>query len=84
MDSPQKIQMDMTLFTGKRFDNKTTPTRSYAPVATGNRYEALSDPDDDEDVDMEDASTGESSDATPIKVNAKPTESSSQQDCKSS
>jgi hypothetical protein len=60
-DSPRKIQMDMTSFIGKRFVNKTMPTRSYAQVATGNRYEALSDPDDDEDVDMEDTSTGESS-----------------------
>ena len=47
--SPKKVQTEMTLFTGKRSDNKSSPARSYAQAAS-NRFEALSDDEEMEDV----------------------------------
>jgi hypothetical protein len=67
-DSPRKIQTDMTSFTGKRSDNKNTPNRSYAQVASGNRFEPLSDEEKDEV--MEDTFSSASSEATPKQGNA--------------
>lgn len=69
-DSPHKIQTEMTLFTGKRSDNKGTPNRSYAQATFNNRSEALSDPEGDKDEEMEDAFTSDSSDTTPKQANA--------------
>jgi hypothetical protein len=68
--SPRKVQTEMTAFTGKRIDNKSTPTRSYAQAASANRFEALSDEEYDDDEEMEDA-LSEESDTTPKQVNAK-------------
>jgi hypothetical protein len=67
-ESPKKIQTEMTSFTGKRIDNKTSPARSYAQVTSGNRYEALSDPEY-EDEEMEDIESNDS-DTTPKQDNA--------------
>lgn len=64
----------MTAFTGKRTDNENSPARSYAQ-ATANRFEALSDEEDTEDVTMEEVSSGSSGDSsntTPKQVNATP------------
>ena len=61
----------MTSFAGKRSDNKNTPNRSYAQVTSGNRFEALSDPEDQKDEEMENAFSSDSSDATPRQGNAK-------------
>jgi hypothetical protein len=44
-ESPRKIQTEMTSFTGKRADNKDSPSRSYAQVTSTNRFKALSDPE---------------------------------------
>jgi hypothetical protein len=49
--SPRKIQTEMMAFTGKWTDNKNSPARNYAQ-ATANRFEALSDEEDTEDVKM--------------------------------
>jgi hypothetical protein len=62
--------MEMTSFTGKRTDNKSSPARSYAQAAS-NRFEALSDDDEMEDVIADEYSTGDSSNTTPIQDNAK-------------
>lgn len=59
----------MMQFTGKRADNKTSPARSYAQV-TSNRYEALSEDDEIEDTMMEDASSSDDSESTPVQDNA--------------
>jgi hypothetical protein len=70
--SPRKIQTDMTQFTGYQADNKSSPARSYAQ-ATSNRYEALSDEDEIEDTTMEDASSSDDSETSPVQDNAKAT-----------
>jgi hypothetical protein len=62
----------MTQFTSKREDNKNSPARSYTQAAL-NCYEALSDEDEIEDTTMEDASSSDSSDTTPVQDNAKAT-----------
>ncbi len=46
----------MTAFTGKRSDNKTTPNRSYAQATSNTRFDALSDPEYDDEI-MADASS---------------------------
>ncbi len=68
--SPKTVQTEMTLFTGKRSDNKRSPARSYAQ-AVSNRFEALSDDEEMKDVIADEHSTGDSSDTTPIQDNAK-------------
>jgi hypothetical protein len=75
-DSPKKVQTELTLFTGKRCDTKNTPNRSYAQAASGNRFEVLSDPDDDKDEEMEDNFSTDSSETTPKQGNDKTTVSS--------
>jgi hypothetical protein len=70
-ESPRKIQTEMTSFTGKRVDSKNSPPRSYAQVAAANRYEALSDPEQ-EDEEMTEAQLSDDSDTTPKKDNAQP------------
>lgn len=70
-DSPRKVQTEMTAFTGKRSDNKSTPNRSYAQATSNNRFEALSDPEDEDEI-MADASS-DSSDITPNTANTKTT-----------
>ncbi len=62
--APKKAQAEITSFTSKRIDNKNSPRRSYVQAVSENPYEVLSGPDDD-DVDMHDAETCDSSDATP-------------------
>ncbi len=61
----------MTSFTGKRSDNKNTPNRSYAQVTPGNRFEPLSDNEDDKDEEMEETLSSASSDTTPKQGNAR-------------
>jgi hypothetical protein len=82
--SPRKVQTEMTSFTGKKIDNKVSPARSYAQAASNNRFEALSDPENEddemqnaarsrnEDDEMQDiAQSSDSSDTTPKQDNAK-------------
>ncbi len=76
-ESPKKIQTEMTSFTGKRIDNKNSPARSYAQVTSGNRYEALSDPEY-EDEEMEEIDSN-ASDTTPKQDNATTTSSASKE-----
>jgi hypothetical protein len=75
-DSPRKVQTDMTLFTGKRSDNKNTPNRKYAQAASGNRFEALSDPKGDHDEEMVDTFSSDTSETTPKQGNVKTKNSS--------
>jgi hypothetical protein len=70
-DSPKKILTDLTLFTGKSCDTKNTPNRSYAQAASGNRFEALLDPDDEKEEEMEDVFSTDNSETTPKQGNAK-------------
>jgi len=77
-ESPRKIQTEMTSFTGKRVDSKNSPPRSYAQVAAANRYEALSDPEQ-EDEEMTEAQLSNDSDMIPKKDNAQP--SSTKENC---
>ncbi len=71
-ESPRKIQTEMTSFTGKRVDNKNSPPRSDAQVVSANRFESLSDPED-EDKEMAEVQSSDNSDMTPKKDNAKST-----------
>jgi hypothetical protein len=79
-NSPPKNQLAITTFTNpnnKRVDNKTSPARStktYAE-AIANPFQPLSDDDEEEDEIMEEVST-DSSDATPITDNAMTSQSS--------
>jgi hypothetical protein len=61
----------MTLFMGKRSDNKNMPNRSYAQAASGNRFEALSDPEDDHNEEMVDTFSSDTNETTPKQGNAK-------------
>jgi hypothetical protein len=70
-ESPRKVQTEMTSFTGERIDNKASPARSYAQVASNNRFEALSDPENEDDEMQNAAQSSDSSDTTPKQVNAK-------------
>ncbi len=64
----------MTSFTGKRVDSKTSPSRSYVQVVAVNRFEVLSDPEQD-DEEMTETHSSEDSDMTPKQDNAKPSSS---------
>jgi hypothetical protein len=75
-ESPRKIQIDMSLFTGKCSNNKNTPNKSYAQVTADNRFKALSDPDEEKDEEMENIFTSNSSDTTPKQGNATTKDSS--------
>jgi hypothetical protein len=64
--SPNRSQKEITNFTSKRMDQRSTPGQSYAQAtANSNLYNALSDVDNDSPMD--EASDG--SDDTPITVN---------------
>jgi hypothetical protein len=76
-ESPRKVQTEMTAFTGKRTDNKNTPPRSYAQAVSANRFEPLSE--DDEDEVMEEAQASDSSDATPNQDNTKSSSSATKE-----
>ena len=73
--SPKFAQADLTRFyTSKKLDSKNSPHRNYAQALMNeNRYKALSDKDDDEDVTMEEANS-ENSDDTPNTDNTKNTQ----------
>jgi hypothetical protein len=55
-------------------DSKTSPSRSYAQVVAVNRFEVLSDPEQD-DKEMTETHSSEVSDMTPKQDNAKPSSS---------
>ncbi len=55
-------------------DSKTSPPRSYAQVVAVNRFEVLSDPEQD-DEEMPETYSSEDSDMTPKQDNAKPSSS---------
>ena len=76
-ESPRKVQTEMTAFTGKRTDNKNTPPRSYAQAVSANRFEPLSE--DEEDEVMEDTQASDSSDATPNQDNTKSSSSATKE-----
>jgi hypothetical protein len=73
--SPRKAQVDITSFTSKRADNKSSPRRSYAQALSDNPYEALSNPNDEDEI-MEEIENSDSSDVTPKRGNAQVSESS--------
>jgi hypothetical protein len=73
--SPRKAQVDITSFTSKRADNKSSPRRSYAQALSENPYKALSDPVDEDEI-MEEIENSDSSDVTPKRGNAQVSESS--------
>ncbi len=72
--SPKMAQSDLTRFyTSKKLDNKNSPHRNYACAVTNeNRFEALSENEEVEDVNMEDA-TSDNSDDTPNTDNTQST-----------
>ena len=67
-------QVDITSFTSKRPDNKSSPRRSYAQALVDNPYDALSE-NDDEDEEMVDAVSCNSSEDTQRTDNAQVSQS---------
>jgi hypothetical protein len=70
-NSPRKIQADITNFTGKKPDNRSSPLKSYAAAASINRYEALYD-EDEEDTNQQTDHCDSSAD-TQVTANAQQT-----------
>jgi hypothetical protein len=67
-NSPRKIQAEITHFTGKKPDNRSSPLKSYAAAASINRYEALSN--DDEEDNTPEVDRCDRSDDTQVTANA--------------
>jgi hypothetical protein len=77
-NSPRKIQAEKTNFTGKKPDNRSSPLKSYAAAASINRYEALSD--DDEEDNTQEIDHCDSSDDTQVTANAQQTPFTTEQE----